>query len=371
MTDFDANIVIIGAGVVGLALARELSEKFIEVLVLEELSKFGQITSSRNSGVIHAGIYYPENSLKAKMCLEGNTLLYQYCNTYSIPHRNTKKLLLASNNEQIKIIDNIKNQAEKNGVHNIEKVSKSKVSILEPMIKCQEALLIPSSGIIDAISFMNSLEGQIKDSQGMIAYNSKIKKINFDGSFFFLEILDENNNMTRIKCKKLINSAGLFASDVAKLIEELDRKLIPQTFYAKGNYFSLSKDLGIRHLIYPVPEGFGLGIHLTLEIDNTIKFGPDVEWVDNNFDYEVDAKRKDVFAKEILKYLPTVDVSLLQASYSGIRPVMNKKNKTKRDFIINTSADHNINGLINLYGIESPGLTSALSLAKLLTKQII
>jgi len=371
MADFDINTVIIGAGVVGLALARELSAKSTEVLVLEELSKFGQITSSRNSGVIHAGIYYPDNSLKAKMCLEGNSLLYQYCSTYSIPHRNTKKLLVASSNEQIKIIDNIKVQAEKNGVKNIEKISKSKVSILEPLIKCEEALLIPSSGIIDAISFMSSLEGQIKDSQGMIAYNSKVKKINFDGSLFFLEILDENNNLTQIKCKKLINSAGLFASEVAKLIKELDRNLIPQTFYAKGSYFSLNKDLGIRHLIYPIPEGFGLGIHLTLELDNTIKFGPDVEWVDNNFDYEVDAKRKDIFAKEILKYLPTADVSLLQASYSGIRPIMNKKDKTMRDFIINTSIDHNIAGLINLYGIESPGLTSSLSLAKLITKQII
>ena len=371
MADFDANIVIIGAGVVGLALARELSEKSIEVLVLEELSKFGQITSSRNSGVIHAGIYYPENSLKAKMCLEGNALLYQYCNTYSIPHRNTKKLLVASSNEQIKIIDNIKIQAEKNGVNNIEKISKSKVSTLEPLIRCEEALLIPSSGIIDGISFMNSLEGQIKDSQGMIAYNSKIKKINFDGSFFFLEILDENNNMTKIRCKKLINSAGLLASDVAKLIEELDKTLIPQTFYAKGNYFSLNKDLNIRHLIYPVPEGVGLGIHLTLELDNTIKFGPDVEWVDNNLNYEVDAKRKNIFTKEILKYIPTLDVSLLQASYSGIRPIMNKKNKKMSDFIINTASDHNIAGLINLYGIESPGLTSSLSLAKLTAKQII
>jgi L-2-hydroxyglutarate oxidase LhgO len=371
MADFDTNIVIIGAGVIGLALARELSKKSIEVLVLEELSKFGQITSSRNSGVIHAGIYYPENSLKTRMCLEGNALLYQYCSTYSIPHRNTKKLLVASSNEQIKIIDNIKVQAEKNGVKNIEKISKSNVSILEPLIQCEEALLIPSSGIIDVVSFMNSLEGQINDSQGMIAYNSKVKKINFDGSYFFLEILDENNNMTKIKCKKLINSAGLFASDVAKLIEELDRKLIPQTFYAKGNYFSLSKDLGIRHLVYPIPEDFGLGIHLTLELDNTIKFGPDIEWVDNNLDYKVNTKRKDNFTKEILKYIPTLDVSLLQASYSGIRPIMNKKDKTMSDFIINTAVDHNIAGLINLYGIESPGLTSSLSLAKLITKQII
>ena len=368
MADFSSDIVIIGAGVIGLAIAKTLSEEGKEVLVLEELPEFGKITSSRNSGVIHAGIYYPENSLKTKMCVEGNKLLYDYCNKFSIPHKNTKKILVASSDEQIKIIDNIKMQAEKNGVQNIEKISKSKVSTLEPLITCSEALLIPSSGIIDSYSFMNSLEGQIKDSQGMVSYNSKVSKINFDGKSFTLQVWDqEDNNFTSIDCKQLVNSAGLYASTIVNSIEELDKKFIPQTYFAKGNYFSLNRDLGIKHLIYPIPEGFGLGIHLTLEMDNTIKFGPDVEWVEKIDDYDVKVDRKVEFISEILKYLPSLDVNLLTPSYSGIRPIMNKKDKSMRDFIIDTSQDHNISGLINLYGIESPGLTSSLSLAKHIT----
>ena len=365
MPDFTTDTVIIGAGVIGLAIAKTLAERGKEVLILEELSEFGKITSSRNSGVIHAGIYYPEKSLKAKMCVEGNKLLYDYCNKFSIPHKNTKKILVASSDEQIKTIDNIKMQAEKNGVQNIEKISKSKVSALEPLIVCSEALLVPSSGIIDSYSLMNSLEGQIKDSQGMISYNSKVLKINFDGKSFTLQVRDqETNNFTSIECKYLINSAGLYASTIANSIEELDKKFIPQTYFAKGNYFSLNRDLGIKHLIYPIPEGVGLGIHLTLEMDNTIKFGPDVEWVEKIDDYEVKENRKVKFISEIMKFLPSLDVNLLIPSYSGIRPIMNKKDKSMRDFIIDSNQDHNISGLINLYGIESPGLTSSLSLAK-------
>ena len=370
MSDFQTNIAIIGAGVVGLAIARALCDANEEVLVLEELSEFGKITSSRNSGVIHAGLYYPENSLKTQMCIEGNKLLYDYCNKYSIPFRNTKKLLIASSSDQIKVIDNIKVQAEKNGVQNIEKISKSKVNKLEPLIKCEEALLIQSSGIIDSISYMSSLEGEINDNKGMIAYNSKVKKINFDGKYFNLNVADKENNLINIKCKTLINSAGLFASEVAKKIQELKKEFIPETFFAKGNYFSLGKDLGIRHLIYPIPERFGLGIHLTLELDNTIKFGPDVEWVEENNKYQVNPDRKSLFVNEIMKYLPSLDSNLLQPSYSGIRPIMNKKNKSMRDFIIDTYKNHEIPGLINLYGIESPGLTSSLSLANYVKDEI-
>ena len=363
MADFNVEIVVIGAGVIGLAIARALTKLGKEVLILEEEQKFGQITSSRNSGVIHAGIYYPKDSFKAKMCVEGNKLLYDYLNKYSIPHRNTKKILVATNEEQLKIIDKIKLQGENNGVENIQKISKTAVSTLEPLIKCKEALLIPSSGIIDSYSFMNSLEGQIQDNKGMISYNSKVDKINFDGSYFNLEIINEKNNKVNIQCNKLINSAGLNATEVAKKIQALNRNLIPKIFFAKGNYFKLPKDLGIRHLIYPIPEGFGLGIHLTLELDNTIKFGPDVEWIDSSKEYEVNKGRKKIFVNEILKYLPSIDENLLIPDYSGIRPIMNKKDKSMRDFIINTYDEHQIPGLINLYGIESPGLTSSLPLA--------
>jgi len=369
MTDFSAEIIIIGAGAIGLAIARSLTQKNYEVIIVEEFPKFGQITSSRNSGVIHAGIYYSEKSLKAKMCVEGNILLYEYCKKYSIPFRNTKKILVASNQQQIQIIDNIKKKAEKNGVEKIEKITKSKVLNLEPLISCQEALLIHSSGIIDTYSYMNALEGEIKDLGGMISYNSKVIKINYDGKNFRLKISDTKNNFTNIDCKQIINSAGLSATDVAKTIQELDKKFIPRTYYAKGNYFSLNKDLKIKHLIYPIPDSLGLGIHLTLNMDNKINFGPDVEWVDNKEDYKVSNDRKEIFANEISKYLPSLDVSLLQPNYSGIRPIINKKDKSMRDFIIQSEEDHNIPGLINLFGIESPGLTASLSLANFISNK--
>jgi len=368
MTDFRVETVVIGAGVVGLAIAYELSRKNNDVLILETEDEFGKITSSRNSGVIHAGIYYPENSLKSKFCVLGNRLLYDYCKKNFIPYLNTKKLLVASSLDQINVIDQIKNQAENNGVEGIRKISKTEASNLEPLIHCEEALLVPSSGIVDAISLMRSLVGYVQDSGSMIAYNSTIKKINFDGSKFLLSVT--NNSETTIECKKLINSAGLFASNVANTIEELKKEFIPKTYYAKGNYFSLSKNLEIQHLIYPIPEGFGLGIHLTLELDHSIKFGPDVQWTDDPLDYSVDESRKNNFIVEIKKYLPSVDSNLLKPSYAGIRPILYNKDKSMRDFLIQDQSIHSIPKLINLYGIESPGLTSSLAIAKYV-KQIL
>jgi len=362
MSDFQVDTVIIGAGVVGLAIAGELLKQKKEVLIIESEDDFGKITSSRNSGVIHAGLYYPENSLKAKFCVRGNRLLYDYCNKNFIPHKNTQKLLIATSNEQIKIIDDIKNQAQKNNVEKITKISKDKVKEIEPLIKCEEALLVESSGIIDAISFMRSLLGKVEDMGGMISYNSFLKRIDSVGENF--KIFIEGDNETTIQSKEIINSAGLFATDVAKKIDILDDKFIPKTFYAKGNYFSSSKKYDINHLIYPIPEGFGLGIHLTLELDGSIKFGPDVEWINDPSDYNIDIKRKSNFVDEIIKYFPTFDFSTLKPSYSGIRPIMNKKNKSMRDFEIQTFREHKINNLINLYGIESPGLTSSLAIAK-------
>ena len=363
MTDFSVETVVIGAGVVGLAISRELSNINGEILVLESEKDFGQLTSSRNSGVIHAGIYYPENSLKSKFCIEGNILLYEYCKKYNIPHRNTKKILVASSLEQVQIIDQIKINAEKNGVRNIKKLTKSQTLQLEPLIRCEESLLVPSSGIVDAVSFMRSLEGQILDSGNMISYQSLVSKINFDGKIFTLRVLDNNNQETTIKCRNLINSTGLYATDIANKIEELKKEFVPKTFFAKGNYFSINKDLGIRHLVYPIPNEFSLGIHLTPELDYSVKFGPDFEWVEDRENYKVDINKKKLFINEIMKFLPDLDSDSLNPSYAGIRPIVEKKEKSKRDFIIQTDSIHSIPNLINLYGIESPGLTSSLAIA--------
>ena len=363
MTDFRVDTVVIGAGVVGLAISRELSNINGEILVLESEKDFGQLTSSRNSGVIHAGIYYPENSLKSKFCIEGNILLYEYCKKYNIPHRNTKKILVASSLEQVQIIDQIKINAEKNGVRNIKKLTKSQTLQLEPLIRCEESLLVPSSGIVDAVSFMRSLEGQILDSGNMISYQSLVSKINFDGKIFTLRVLDNNNQETTIKCRNLINSTGLYATDIANKIEGLKKEFVPKTFFAKGNYFSINKDLGIRHLVYPIPNKFSLGLHLTLELDYSVKFGPDFEWVEDRENYKVDINKKKLFINEIKKYLPEIDSNSLNPNYAGIRPIIEKKEKSKRDFIIQTDSTHSIPNLINLYGIESPGLTSSLAIA--------
>jgi len=363
MTDFSVETVVIGAGVVGLAISRELSNINGEILVLESEKDFGQLTSSRNSGVIHAGIYYPENSLKSKFCIEGNILLYEYCKKYNIPHRNTKKILVASSSEQIQIIDQIKNNAEKNGVRNIKKLTKSQTLQLEPLIRCEESLLVPSSGIVDAVSFMRSLEGQILDSGNMISYQSLVSKINFDGKIFTIRVLDNNNQETIIKCRNLINSTGLYATDIANKIEGLKKEFVPKAFFAKGNYFSINKDLGIRHLVYPIPNEFSLGIHLTPELDYSVKFGPDFEWIEDRENYKVDINKKKLFINEIMKFLPDLDSDSLNPSYAGIRPIIEKKEKSKRDFIIQTDSTHSIPNLINLYGIESPGLTSSLAIA--------
>ena len=363
MTDFSVETVVIGAGVVGLAISRELSNINGEILVLESEKNFGQLTSSRNSGVIHAGIYYPENSLKSKFCIEGNILLYEYCKKYNIPRRNTKKILVASSSEQIQIIDQIKNNAEKNGVRNIKKLTKSQTLQLEPLIRCEESLLVPSSGIVDAVSFMRSLEGQILDSGNMISYQSLVSKINFDGKIFTIRVLDNNNQETIIKCRNLINSTGLYATDIANKIEGLKKEFVPKAFFAKGNYFSINKDLGIRHLVYPIPNEFSLGIHLTPELDYSVKFGPDFEWIEDRENYKVDINKKKLFINEIMKFLPDLDSDSLNPSYAGIRPIVEKKEKSKRDFIIQTDSTHSIPNLINLYGIESPGLTSSLAIA--------
>ena len=365
MTDFRVENVIIGAGVVGLALGYHLSKKNKEILILEKENDFGKITSSRNSGVIHAGLYYPKDSLKRKFCVLGNQLVYEYCKKNHIPHINTKKLIVASSNDQIEIIENLKKQAEINEVEGVKNISQNEVKKIEPLIYCEEALLVPSSGIVDPIVYMRSLVGKIENTGNMIAYKSNIKKINYDGNNFNLLIQNtDNKEETIIKCKTLINSAGLYASDIANNIEELKKEFIPKTFFGKGNYFNINKDLGIRHLIYPVPNEFSLGLHLTPELDNSVKFGPDFEWVDNSNDYTVNINKKEIFINEIKKYLPDLDTSSLSPSYAGIRPIIEKNDQSKRDFNIQTVDIHSIPHLVNLFGIDSPGLTSSLALAK-------
>ena len=370
MNKFTTNTVVIGAGVVGLAIAKEISAKNREVLVLEKEGKIGQITSSRNSGVIHAGIYYQTNSLKSKLCVEGNRLLYAYAKKFNVPYINTRKIIVANNQSQMDQVLEIKNQAELNGVENLEILNAKQVNQLEPLIKSFGGLLVKSSGVIDQHSLMQSYLGEFENNRGMISYNSIAKKISIINNKFEIDVKDNKNNQTIISCDYLINAAGIFASDVANTIDGLDKKYVPNTYLAKGNYFSLNKKLPITHLIYPVPEKISLGIHLTLEIDHSIKFGPDAEWVDDPFDYSVKENLKSKFIKSINKYLPNITENMLSPAYAGLRPITSKEDRVKRDFTISTVENHQIENLINLYGIESPGLTSSLAIAKYVAERV-
>ncbi len=370
MDKFTTNTVVIGAGVVGLAIAKEISVKNKEVLVLEKEGKIGQITSSRNSGVIHAGMYYQSNSLKSKFCVEGNQLLYAYAKKFNVPFINTKKIIVANNESQLDQVLEIKNQAKLNGVENLEILDAKQVNQLEPLIKSFGGLLVPSTGVIDQHSLMQSYLGEFENNGGMISYNSNVKKISIINNKFEIEVKDNENNQTVISCDYLINAAGIFASDVANAINGLDKKYVPNTYLAKGNYFSLNKKLPIIHLIYPVPEKISLGIHLTLEIDHSIKFGPDAGWVDDPYDYSVNENLKHKFIKSINKYLPDITEDMLSPAYAGLRPITSKEDRVKRDFTISTVENHHIENLINLYGIESPGLTSSLAIAKYVAERV-
>lgn len=370
MEKFHINTVVIGAGVVGLAIAKEISARKNEVIILEKEGQIGQITSSRNSGVIHAGMYYQSNSLKAKFCVEGNQLLYQYAKKFNIPFINTKKIIVANNESQVDQVLQIKNQAQLNGVENLEILDAKQVNQAEPLLKSFGGLLVPSTGVIDQQSLMQSYLGEFENNSGMISYNSNVKKISIINNKFEIEVVDNENTITYIICDNLINAAGIFASDVANTIEGLDKKYVPNTYLAKGNYFSLNKKLPITHLIYPVPEKISLGIHLTLEIDHSIKFGPDAEWVNDPYDYSVDENLKSKFIKSINKYIPDITEHMLSPAYAGLRPITSKEDRVKRDFTISTAEDHQIENLINLYGIESPGLTSSLAIARYIEERL-
>ena len=370
MDKFITNTVVIGAGVVGLAIAKEISARNKEVLILEKEGQIGQITSSRNSGVIHAGMYYQSNSLKSKFCVEGNQLLYGYAKKFNVPFINTKKIIVANNESQMDQVLDIKNQAELSGVENLETLDAKQVKQAEPLIKSSGGLLVPSTGVIDQHSLMQSYLGEFENNGGMISYNSNVKKISIVNSKFEIEVMDNENIITIINCDHLINAAGIFASDVANTIDGLDKKYVPNTYLAKGNYFSLNKKLPISHLIYPVPEKISLGIHLTLEVDHSIKFGPDAEWVDDPYDYSVNENLKSKFVKSINKYLPNITKDMLSPAYAGLRPITSKEDRVKRDFMINMVENHQIQNLINLYGIESPGLTSSLAIAKYVAERV-
>jgi L-2-hydroxyglutarate oxidase LhgO len=352
--------VVVGAGVVGLAIARRLALTGREVVVLEGAEGIGTATSSRNSEVIHAGIYYPAASLMARMCVAGKRALYDYCRGHGIPHRNCGKLIVATTASEADKLQSIKAHAEANGVLDLQTLSGEAARKMEPALKCDAALLSPSTGIIDSHAFMLALRGDAEAAGAACAFHAPLERARAIADGIELDVGGEAP-MT-LECRLLVNAAGLGATAVARGIDGMPIELIPPAYLAKGNYFSCSARAPFSHLIYPVPEPGGLGVHLTLDLAGQARFGPDVEWVDA-IDYAVDPARAERFYPAIRRYWPDLPDGALMPSYSGIRPKIVPPAVAKQDFMIQGPPDHGVGGLINLFGIESPGLTSSLAIA--------
>lgn len=370
------DCVVVGAGVVGLAVAREMALQGRETILLEREDSFGTISSARNSEVIHAGIYYPKDSLKAKLCVEGNRLLYEYCRSHQVSTQAYGKLIVAADASQLDDLQAILYKAQNNQVPDIKMISGAQAKALEPELQCEAAVLSSSTGVVDSHGLMLSLLGGFEDAGGMVAYQSPLlsaKPISNAAEGGFELTIGGADGMT-IQTKLLINCAGLSAPALAQKIEGLSKERIPKAYFAKGNYFSLSGKSPFSHLIYPIPEPGGLGVHLTLDMGGQAKFGPDVEWLDideeSQINYTVDQGRGDGFYAAVRKYWPGLKDGSLQADYSGVRAKIVPPNAPAGDFYFEGPQQHQLNGLFNLYGFESPGLTSCLAIAQHLEAQI-
>ncbi len=361
------DAVVIGAGVVGLAVGRALALSGREVVVLESENAIGTGTSSRNSEVIHAGIYYPAGSLKARLCVQGKEWLYAYCAERGVGHQRLGKLIVATSPEQVQALDGIMAKAAANGVRDLQKLTAAQAQALEPALACHAALLSPSTGVVDSHGFMLALQGDLENAGGLLALLSPVQHIGLKHGTATHPIRVTTQDGTELACKVLINAAGLSAVAMARRMDGLDPSLLaqafPQAYYAKGNYFSLAGKAPFSRLIYPVPENAGLGVHLTLDLGGQAKFGPDVQWVDDPTDLQVDPRRGDAFYAEVRKYWPGLADGALQAGYAGMRPKINAPHEVAADFMIQGPAEHGVPGLVNLLGIESPGLTSSLAIA--------
>jgi len=358
------DAVVVGAGVVGLAIARELAMAGREVIILDAEDAIGTHTSSRNSEVIHAGIYYPKGSLKARTCVEGKQLLYEYCATHGVPHRRCGKLIVATNEKQLGELDGIRSKAHANGVTDVDWIAKDEVARIEPELFFMGALHSPSTGIIDSHALMLAYLGDAEAHGAMLALKSGLERARVRNGFELHVAGSEP-----IHCRVLVNSAGLRAPSVARSIDGHPTHLVPRELYAKGNYYSLNRKNPFKRLIYPVPEPGGLGVHVTLDLAGQARFGPDVEWVER-IDYDVDPRRAERFYAAIRRYWPGLPDGALAPGYAGIRPKTAGPGEPAPDFEIQGPAKHGVPGLVQLYGIESPGLTASLALARVVLGEL-
>ena len=398
--DESLDCVVVGAGVVGLAVARALAQAGREVVVLEAAEGIGTETSSRNSEVIHAGIYYPKGSLKARLCVQGKQALYAYCAERGVPHRGCGKLIVATEAAQLATLADIRAKAAANGVSDLTPLSRQEAQALEPEVECVGALLSPSTGINDSHAFMLALQGDAEHAGAVFAFHSRVARARVVSDGFEIEVqtLEEDagragsagppsdpraaqrgaahagirgasgpaahrSSTTTWHARTLVNAAGLHAPDLAACIEGLDARHVPRAHYARGHYFTLSGRPRFQRLIYPVPQPGGLGVHLTLDLQGQARFGPDVQWVDA-IDYTVDPRRADAFYAEVRRYWPALPDGALQPGYAGIRPKLAGPEAPNLDFRIDGPAQHGVPGLVNLLGIESPGLTASLAIGE-------
>ena len=359
----NVDCVVIGAGVVGLAVARALALQGREVLVLEAANAIGTGTSSRNSEVIHAGIYYPQGSLKARLCVEGKQMLYDYCAERGIAYQRCGKLIVATSDAQAAELPGIMAKATANGVNDLVLLTREQAQAMEPQLACVAAVHSPSTGIIDSHALMLSLQGDLENAGGVVVLNTPLAHARCEQDAIALVAADG----TELQARMVVNAAGLHAPALAARFAGLNTSALPRSYYAKGNYFTLSGRSPFSRLIYPVPDPAshlaGLGVHLTLDLGGQAKFGPDVQWVDSPDDLLVDAARGDAFYAEVRKYWPDLADGALAPGYAGIRPKVTPPGAPASDFVIQGPREHGVPGLVNLFGIESPGLTSSLAIA--------
>ena len=354
------DAVVIGAGVVGLAIARALAQAGREVVILERHGLIGSETSSRNSEVIHAGIYYPKGSLKARMCLAGRDALYAFCASHGVPHRRCGKLIVAPTPEDVQRLGAIAAAARANGVDDLQRLEVSEALALEPALNCSGALLSPSTGIIDSHAYMLALLGDAENVGTMLALNSPVTGLRSHADGVWVQV--GGDTPMEVLARTVVNSAGLSAPALARLASEGPGVQPPAGYLGKGSYFALSGRAPFSRLIYPTPEPGGLGVHLTLDLGGQARFGPDVEWI-SDIDYDLDPARGDKFYRAVRAYWPDLPDGALIPAYTGIRPKISGPGEPAADFRIDGPSDHGMPGLIHLYGIESPGLTASLALA--------
>lgn len=358
------DALVIGAGVVGLAVARALALAGREVMVLEREAAIGSGTSARNSEVIHAGIYYPAGSLKARLCVRGKALLYAYGAEHGIAHQRCGKLIVANTPSQLAALPAIVERARANGVDDLRLLSRADAQAMEPALECLGAVHSPSTGIVDSHALMLALQGELEHAGGLVACHSPVRSLTVSQAG--IEVLSADG--VRLLARSVVNAAGLAACELAAATQRLDPRHVPRPWYAKGSYFTLAGRSPFNRLIYPAPEPgrhlAGLGVHLTIDLGGQAKFGPDVQWTDDPLDLQVDPARGEAFYAEVRRYWPALPDGALLPGYAGIRPKISGPHQPAADFLIQGPATHGVPGLVNLLGIESPGLTSALAIGE-------